>query len=218
MPEVSQREFARMMGVTHRAVQKAIAAKRISVTASGKVNPETARMEWQRNTDEGRKSFEDLSRQAQHAVQVGSQGSNAARSAVEAMPALLDERDAETDVGDADEALPAASGSDPLMQQYRAARAAREQTRHAREQLELEQLRGNLIDVEVAQRLAFTALRTVRDAVMNVAVRVKDELAAETDEGRIQRRLEDELAAALNAIDSKRILREIEADESDGSD
>lgn len=51
---VSQRAYARHRGVTHRAVQKAIAAGRIPVTADKKVDPEAADIAWASNTDESK--------------------------------------------------------------------------------------------------------------------------------------------------------------------
>ncbi|QBQ98178.1 hypothetical protein [Paraburkholderia pallida] len=221
MSEMSQREFGRLVGVTHRAVQKAIEAKRISLNARGKIDSETALAEWNRNTDESKRSFTDLARQANApAATLRANGTSEFGQMTD------DPADADDTFADAEFEQPAAAttgtaalaGSDPWTSQYRASRAGREKTRHERELLELAQLRGSLISVAEAQRLAFTALRTVRDAVMNVAVRVKDELAAETDEARIQQRLEDELASALGAVDSDRILREIEAEEIDGGD
>jgi hypothetical protein len=54
MTGVSQRAYARLRGVTLRAVQKAIATKRITLSADGTVDPATANVEWERNTFAGR--------------------------------------------------------------------------------------------------------------------------------------------------------------------
>ena len=51
---VSQRAYARHRGVTHRAVQKAIAAGRIPVSSDGKVDPDVADRAWVANTDESK--------------------------------------------------------------------------------------------------------------------------------------------------------------------
>ena len=211
MSEMSQRAFARHMGVTLRAVQKAIASSRIALNENGKIDAESAAADWHRNTDEGRKSFTDLSRHS---------GSSAG-----AMPASVGDYDIDVDLDDmpTSSSAPAQSSSagakeDAIQREYRTARAAREKTRHERERLELDQLRGNLIEVSEAQRLAFTALRTVRDAIMNISVRVMDEFAAETDPTRIQLRLEEELTNALNSINATAILSEAEDEEADGGD
>lgn len=50
MSLVSQREYARRKGITHRAVQKAIAAGRI-LAHDGKVDPDEADRMWSLNTD-----------------------------------------------------------------------------------------------------------------------------------------------------------------------
>lgn len=51
---MSQRAYARRRGVTHRAVQKAIASGRISTTAGGKIDAEAADRAWAANTDESK--------------------------------------------------------------------------------------------------------------------------------------------------------------------
>jgi hypothetical protein len=92
--------------------------------------------------------------------------------------------------------------------EYRKARAERERTRAKREALELEMLRGKLIDVEEASRLAFTAFRGLRDAFENVPARVKDQLAAEADPFRIEQQLGAEIAAVLSSFDASTAVRE----------
>ncbi|AOZ05955.1 hypothetical protein [Cupriavidus malaysiensis] len=210
MAEMSQRAFARHLGVTLRAVQKAIASGRIRLNDNRKIDSESAAADWVRNTDEGRVSFSDLSRR---------------RAPVSASP---DEDEEELDEEGMDANGPPAAGGaavatagakeDPAVRQYRVERAARESIRRQREQAELDEYRGALIDVAEAQRLAFTAFRTLRDAVLNVPVRVKDLLAAETDPTRIEAMLEKELASALQQVDQAAILREQEEDEDDGGD
>ncbi|MEX3915985.1 hypothetical protein AB4Y43_07030 [Paraburkholderia sp. BR10872] len=196
MAEMSQRGFARHMGVALNAVQKALKSGRIALNANGKIDAVLAESAWRRNTDESRRSFADLSRDTK---------------ALEA--------DTPLPPADGDEAFPAAaSTNDPHMAVYRAARAERETTRAKRESMELERDLGNLLDLADANRLAFTAFRTLRDSVMNVPVRIKDLLAAESDPHRIESMLEDELARALSSIDVNRLMHEEETDEDDGSD
>lgn len=50
---ISQREYARRLGVSHTAVQQAIASGRIS-TLAGRINPAVANREWQENTDQSK--------------------------------------------------------------------------------------------------------------------------------------------------------------------
>jgi hypothetical protein len=51
---ISQRAYAIHRGVTHRAVQKAIASGRIPVTEGKKVDPDEADRAWASNTDESK--------------------------------------------------------------------------------------------------------------------------------------------------------------------
>jgi hypothetical protein len=199
MPEMSQRAFARHMGVTLRAVQKAIQAKRIALNANQLVDSEIMERAWGRNTDESKRSMEDLSRHRQP------EGASIS-------PPARDEDDEPAD-------FPASAGpKDAELTEYRAARATRERQRQEREWIELEQLRGNVVQLAEAQRLVFTAFRTLRDAVMNIPVRVKDQLAAEMDPHRIESMLQAELASALQAVDLAKTLTEEENGDDDGGD
>jgi hypothetical protein len=202
MVKLGQRAFARHVGVTLRAVQKAIQSGRITVDTDGKIDPDTAVAAWRRNTDESRRSFADQARPSL---------ANAAFS-MQSSPANADEDVEEDD-------LPAgATREDPSMIAYRAARAAREQTRLERERMDLERERGTTLPLADAQRLAFTAFRTVRDNVMNIPVRLKDALAAESDPTRVESMLETELTRALASVDATALLRENNTDDDDGSD
>ncbi len=62
------------------------------------------------------------------------------------------------------------------------------------------QKQGRLIDRAVAAREAFDIARTVRDSILGVPDRISAELAAETDQARVHRRLEEELRGALSAL------------------
>ena len=195
MPEMSQRAFARHMNVALNSVQKAIKAGRISLNGNGKIDSEAAEAAWRRNTDESRRSLEDLSR------------ATPALSSASLPPSSSDDDD-----------FPAgASNEDPHMAKYRAARAHREETRLERERMELARELGNTLALADAQRIAFTAFRTVRDNVMNVPVRVKDIIAAEDSSARIESILEEELARALSSVDVDTLMQDQDGD-ADGSD
>lgn len=202
MAKLGQRAFARHIGVTLRAVQKAIQSGRIAVDADGKIDADTAVAAWRRNTDESKRSLTDQSRQSL---------ANAAFS-MSSPPANSGEDEEDDDVP------AAASREDPSMVAYRAARAAREQTRLERERMDLERERGTTLPLAEAQRLAFTAFRTVRDNVMNIPVRLKDALAAETDPIRVESMLETELMRALASVDATALVSENDTDDADGSD
>ncbi len=114
---------------------------------------------------------------------------------------------------DADEPADDAS-ADTL--KFRQARATREQVNAQRAQIELDQLRGSLIALDDAKRLAYTAFRALRDAVLNVPARVRDQLAIETDPAAIERLLEAELAGALQTLTPEAVLRDTDDDDDTG--
>lgn len=199
MAELSQRGFARHMGVALNAVQKALKAGRIELNANGKIEAETAEIAWRRNTDESRRSFADLSRPTR-------------ALAGDTVPPPADSED---------DFPAAASTNDPHMSAYRAARAEREMTRAQRERMELDRDLGNLLSLTDANRVVFTAFRTLRDSVMNVPVRIRDLVAAETNPQAVESMLEEELARALssvNVLKLQQLMRDEEMDEDDGSD
>lgn len=123
--------------------------------------------------------------------------------------------------GGADAVPPASAGADdgePASEdtaKFRQARADREATNAERARIELEQLRGNLISLVEAQRLAFTAFRSLRDAVLNVPARVRDQLAIETDAAAIEQLLEAELSAALSSLNPDKVLTESDDEDDD---
>lgn len=189
MALMGYREFARHLNVSLGAVQKAIKSGRISVNADGKIDAETATAAWIANSDESRKSLADQSRTS-------------------VVNGTIPEEFDSADLGDEPDESSSSSVANPYLKDYHRARTGREQTRFQREQLELAQLKGSLIEVREAQRLAFTALRTVRDNILNIPVRVRDQLAAETDPARIEETLHTELAAALSAVTADAILQD----------
>lgn len=99
--------------------------------------------------------------------------------------------------------------------EYRKARAERERTAADRAQLELDQLRGRLIDVDEAKRLAFTSFRALRDAVLQVPARVAAQCAALSEPLLVEQTIEAELGAVLSAIDPAKLLLDPDADDQD---
>lgn len=129
----------------------------------------------------------------------------AAAADVPPAPDLVDQADAA--------APPPATPADT--EAYRAARSDREQIRRAREQIELDQLRGSLIALEDAKRLAFTSFRLLRDALLNIPARVKDQVAAETDPLLIEHLIEAEISGALSGFRPDRVLVDTAGDADD---
>lgn len=190
---MGQREYARHRGCALRAVQKAIEANRISlveVDGAKKIDSDQADRDWLSKTDPARQSL------------LNSSGPAARRATVDRLPG--DEPPAD-DPGDDDD--------DPHTAAYRQARAERERIRVDREQIELDQLKGKYIEVAEASRMVFTAFRALRDAVLNVPARIKDQAAAETDAFRVEQLLDNELGAALAGFNPNTALRDVDDDE-----
>lgn len=185
------REYARHRGVSLGAVQKALRAGRINANADKKIDAAVADREWDVNTD----------------------ASRIAVSAVEAATPLA-QKEISFAVPAGEEAdKPVAeelTGSDKSASEYRENRSKREYYVAAKHQLEYEQLLGQLINVDDAKRIAFTSFRAIRDSVLNVAARIKDQLAAETDPHVCEELLDRELSAALASVDVGQLVAESE--------
>jgi hypothetical protein len=193
------REYARHRGCTLQAVQKAIADGRISTVedAAGKrkVDQVAADVAWSRNTDAGKRSLLFADGPSADAAEDANSGEEGGRG------------------GDA----PGTSDDSAMSPEYRAARAGRETLRLERERIELDQLRGKVISLEEASRGVYSAFRALRDRILNTPVRVKDQLAAETDPERCEQLLESELRAALT-FDARKALRGVADDEDEEGD
>jgi hypothetical protein len=152
---LSLRAFARRLGVSHTAVEKAIATGRLARSVvrdrHGKpriADPEVATREW----------VDNVTKPAPPTNAVG--------------------------------------GFSSLAEAQR--RLAVERARKLR--IENLQKQGRLIDRSLASSQSFDCARTVRDAILGVPDRIAAELAAETDTGRVHRRLENELRVALASL------------------
>lgn len=191
MSLLSYRAYARHRGVTLGAVQKAIKAGRIKTVMSetnGRpmIDPESADRDWEANTDESKRSL--LFRP---------DGQPGQHTTLQEPP-------------EPDAPLPDDN------QAYREARAQREQLKLKRETLELQEFEGSLINVDEARRMAFTAFRALRDQILNVPARVKDQCAASDDALQIEQMIEGELTAVLAEFDVSKVTQD--ADEQDDED
>lgn len=196
MALMGMREYARHRGVTLGAVQKAIKADRISVDDNKKIDSDRADSDWDRNTDASRLAMTTST------IQPALPLVNAAPQSQQTLLVDNDPDDLEEDeVG-------GKGNGDANLSEYRAHRATRERYQALRLQREYEQQIGNLIDVNEAKRIVSTSFRALRDSVLNVATRIKDELAAISDPAMIEQILDRELGAALAGIDVKQLLEE----------
>lgn len=195
---MSQRAYSRHRGCALRAVQKAIEAGRITLVTGpdGKqyVDQVQADRDWDRNTD-----------QAKQTLMHASTGATPAPPSASAPP-----RVAASDGGPDDDDAPEPEGQSDA---YRKARAQREEIRRDRELLELEKLRGNLIALDEVRALAFTAFRTLRDSLLNVPARIKDEAAAQMDPLLVEQLIEREITAVLSSFDLAKVTSDQDEDD-----
>lgn len=195
------REYARHRGVSLGAVQKAIKSNRISVNGDKKIDSEIADRDWDSNTDQSRVAMNIMDSSAP-----GS--SSAVQKQIMLAPAAVNaQRQLDADDESDQEEL---KGGDKVANEYREHRATRERYQALKQQLEYEQLVGSLINVDDARRIAYTSFRGLRDLVLNVAPRIKDQLAATDDPLLCEQLLERELSAALSSIDVSKLLKEQE--------
>jgi hypothetical protein len=187
MALMGYRAYSRHAGVTLRAVQKAIEAGHIKVTAEKKIDSDQADRDW-RNSSEVMRSIVSINTLAKIAPLPAPQGHGEA--------------------GDSDSGEGAETESDTSTSEYRTHRAEREKYGALKQKLEYEQLAGGLIPVDEAKRIAFTTFRGIRDSVLNVPARLKDQLAALDDPHQCERLIEAALSAALAGIDVSKLLKE----------
>ena len=83
---------------------------------------------------------------------------------------------------------------------YAEARAERERFLAQLARLEYEEKSGALVEAEEVKREAFRLARVVRDGLLNLPDRVAAELAAETNQFVVHRRLTEELRKALEGL------------------
>lgn len=104
--------------------------------------------------------------------------------------------------------------SDATKKSYHESRATREKINAEQAQLDLDERKGKLIDVDDVKLLAFTALRSLRDALRNTGPRISAQLAAETDPFACEMLVNGEIDSALASITVEKIL----ADQNDDED
>jgi hypothetical protein len=187
MALMGYREYSRHAGVTLRAVQKAIEAGHIKVTAEKKIDSDQADRDW-RNSDQVLRPSVSIAQPEKRPPSPAAPGSGAG--------------------ADQDAGAGADDESDATTSEYRTHRAQREKFSALKQELEYKQLAGELIPVDEAKRIAFTTFRGIRDSVLNVPARLKDQLAALDDPNQVERLLESALSAALAGIDVGKLLQE----------
>lgn len=201
MALMGYREYSRHAGVTLRAVQKAIEAGYILISAEKKIDSDQADRGWKESKEVNRPLVSMTGAPSRPLlVEVKPESEN---RAIVVAPPRLEGSDDNGDERDAPE-----SAADATTSEYRTHRASREKYSSLKQELEYKQLAGELIAVDEAKQIVSTAFRAIRDSVLNVAARLKDQLAAENDPHECERLIDAELSAALAGIDVARLLQE----------
>ena len=160
-------EFARIRGVSHEAVRKAVKVGRLSKsvvfgkTGKPRLMPDLAEQEWTANTD----------------------------SAQQRVPATAPPRP-EPDPE------PAAK-DEPRTATFQQARTLREAYMARLAKLEFDEKSGLLVKAEAVKNEAFKTARIVRDGLLNIPDRIAAELANETNHFKVHQRLTQEIRRAL---------------------
>lgn len=177
---VSQREYARQRGVSHRAVQKAIASGRIATLPGGKLDPEAADRDWDRNTAAPKPSAKPKAAASQPPTsQVGPDSPR----------------------GGAPGPVPQAPGPpEPQGVSYAASRAVRETYLARMARLDFEERQGRLVELEEVKRVCFEAARRSRDMLRAIPDRVAPLLAGTHDVHECQQILREEVQRACEGL------------------
>lgn len=165
---VSQREYARRIGVSQEAVRQAVQSGRIS-TVAGKIDPVTADAEWERNTDPS-KPRNRLTGRPKHR-----------------RDPLQPERPMDLGGGSA------AGDKGGRIPSYSDARARREVIQAALAKIELDIKLGELVSAKEVRAITFELNRRVRDQLMSLPDRVAAAVAATSDQDEARRILQDEI-------------------------
>jgi hypothetical protein len=172
---VSQREYARRRGVTHRSVQKAIKDGRIAAAfVDGKIDVDKANKLWKDNTDET-KSSNSVSGDPKHRREPDEppQPAEPAESAGEQKPSSTND-----------------TQSGPS---YTRARSVRETFLAKTAEVDYKERIGKLHNTDECKVARFNEARRARDMLLTIPARISPILAGITDIKEIDRILTEEL-------------------------
>ena len=202
MALMSYRAYATHRGCSLRAVQKAvgepdgkgqrdgrIAGALVAIEGSlhAKIDSEKADALWALNTDESKRST------------LFTPSDEASGD----FPAIADEQEIAAD-----------PESEAAKKSYHQSRSLREKINAENAQLDLDQRKGKLIDLEEAKALGYTTLRTLRDALRNTGPRIAAQVAALADPFECELLINAEIDAVLSSMTVEKIL----AEQYDGDD
>jgi hypothetical protein len=181
MRGLSQRGYARHRGVTHRAVQKAIKAGRITPNPDGTIDPHGADAQWRANTDPASPAANRIDAE-------GTRGLSDPAPSPRARKA-----DGAFEGGHL-----APSGG------YLASRAVREAYRARREKLTFERESAAVVSVEDVRAGAIATGRRIREHLLTLPDRLAPLMAGLNDPTECHRVITEEVARALDELNEGR--------------
>ena len=194
MAGISQRAYARHRGVTHRAVQKAIRAGRITTNPDGTIDLSRADAEWTANTDPAGTAKYELNDQDE--LSPGEPDlSTSDRDGTGVPPPRRPALASRPRKG---------SPEPPTTGGFLASRAVREAYRARREKLAYERESGALVRVEEVRAASFTAGRRIREHLLTLADRIAPVVAGLSDGRECHRVIAEEVNRLLTEIQTAR--------------
>lgn len=162
---VSRREYARMRGVSHTAVARAIGDKRITPEPDGTIDPAKADREWAQNTDPSKQRYEA------HRVPSAAPVPGESKNTLKPVPKSAIRAVEETIGGPKQE-----DGGTPS---FVRARLANELIKASTAKLRLAKMQGDLVDKNKATAMIFELARRERDTWLSWPSRIAANMAAD---------------------------------------
>jgi hypothetical protein len=182
MAGISQRAYARHRGVSHRAVQKAIKAARITTNPDGTIDPARADSEWVLNTDPASSAGHEIIEQ------------NELRDSLDRRAPRAQQR-------------PGRRGGisePPTTGGYLASRAVREAYRARREKLAYERESGSLVRADEVRAAAFDFWQRIREHLLTLADRIAPVVAGLSDGRECHRVIAEEVNRLLAEVQARK--------------
>lgn len=191
------RQFAKLIGVTHAAVDKAVHSGRISISKTRKVgaikwryvNPKKAKLEWEANGNKSKKfgkTRKQLGRGAQPDYKDGKKEGN---------------RSGHQGYSDGDDG----AGTDSHVINLSKQRAVKEAFNARLAQIEYQEKIGKLVPVDKIRIIVFNMAAKTRDALLNVPDRISAIVTAEKNPKKNHETITNEIKAALENLSGGRI-------------
>jgi len=195
---VSIRECARQLGISDTAIRKAIDAKRCSKLPNGKVLVEAIRQGMAETANPlrgGQRHRGVFGLPQTGSVVTGGAEAHGQGAVAPTAPSVSSSAPAATvpSPPQAADPIQPSAGQAPNHAPLLAARTLSEQTRAAREQIELQKLQGTVAEVDPMVRAVFDAMTTTHSALRSLPDRLTPLVTPETDAAKVYTIIEEEI-------------------------